>query len=211
MDERESTRGYTRRRALKAGAGVAAGVAALGGTGGAAAQSDAYGGHLQDAEWDGTTADASGMDEVVVDVGAGPNGLQFGPEAIYIEPGTTIQWVWTGEGSGHNVVPEEDGPFDSREAHEGSTSTEPGFTYEFTFEEAQNGVHPYFCGPHRALGMLGVIVVGEDNVETELVPYGEEEDGGLKQGAIVAGAAMFGVVALAGAAAYRELIGDETE
>jgi halocyanin-like protein len=211
MDEHESTPAVTRRQALKAGVGAAA-TLGVAGAGTASAQSDAYGGHLagDQVTWDGTTADASGMDEVVVDVGAGPNGLQFDPPALYVEPGTTVVWTWTGEGGGHNVVNNE-GVFDSRQETEGSTVREEGFTYEVTVGEDQNGAHPYICIPHEALGMKGVLVVGEDNVETDLVSLGGGGDEGLSTGAVAAGAGVFSVVSLIGVAAYSELVGESTE
>ena len=212
MDENESPPAVTRRRALKAGVGAAAGATALGATAGtASAQDDAYDGYLADAEWDGNTVDASEEDEVEVTVGAG-DGLQFDPPALYVEPGTTIDFVWTGDGGAHNVVHDvDDLIFDSREEHEGDQIDEEGFTYTFTFEEEHEGAHPYVCTPHRSLQMKGVIVVGEDNVETDLIGFGEEPDDGLAMGSVAAGAAVFSVIALVGVAAYRELVGEALE
>ncbi len=212
MDEHESVPAMSRRRALKAGAGTAAGAATLGiaGTGAASAQADAYDGYLADAEWDGNTVDASEMDEIVVDVGA-VDGLQFDPPAIYVEPGTTIEWVWTGDGGAHNVVHDvDDIIFDSRDEHDGDMIDEAGFTYEYTFEEEDEGAHPYVCTPHRTLEMKGVVVVGEEHVETDLVGFGEAAEG-LNMGSVAAGTAVFSVVALLGVAAYRELVGGEIE
>jgi halocyanin-like protein len=210
MDEHESTPAVTRRQALKAGAGAVAGGATLTATGAASAQSDAYGGHLSEAEWDGTTVDGTAMDDVIVEVGAGQSGFQFGIPALYVEPGTTVTWMWTGQGGGHNVVNDvEESVFDSRTESEASLISEEGYTYEFTFEESHTGVHPYICVPHEALGMLGVIVVGEDNVETELVT--PSTGGGLDKGAIAAGGAVFSTVSLLGVAAYRELTGGDYE
>lgn len=198
MDRSES---YTRRGLLKrsAGAAVVPAIAATAGT--ALGQEDAYDGWLSDdTSFDGVTQDATGMDVVPVDVGVngnnGPNA--FGPSAVLIEPGSTIEWVWTGDGF-HNVVSDE-GLF------ENDVTGEEGHTFEHTFSEG--GVYPYFCQPHLSVGMKGVVVVGEDNVETELVPYGEEAGGGLNTPAIWAGAAMFGGVTVAGVAAYREVVGD---
>jgi len=61
--------------------------------------------------------------------------------------------------------------------------------------------------------MKGVVVVGEDNVETDLVPYGE--GGGGDEGgpsvSVMGGAAVFGAVTLLGVAVYSELIGDGEE
>ncbi len=212
MDEHESTSGVTRRQALKAGGSIAAGAATFGvaGAGAASAQQDAYDGYLADAEWDGVTVDASEMDEVEVDVGA-VDGLQFGPPAIYVEPGTTIRWTWTGDGGAHNVLHDVDDPiFDSRLDHDGDMIDEAGYTYEYTVEDGDEGAHPYVCTPHRTLEMKGVLVVGEENVETDLTGFGDGE-AGLNMGSVAAGTAVFSVVALAGVAAYRDLVGEQLE
>jgi len=208
MDQTESP--VSRRRLLKTGAGTATGLAATTASGAAVAQSDAYGGHLSnDDSWDGTTADATGMDELTVGVGTeGNNGsFAFDPSAVLIEPGTTITWEWTGAGGAHNVVHDvEDGRlFDSGDPIDSETET-----FESTFEEGDEGVYPYICVPHVSLGMKGVVVVGEDNAETELSPFGDgNEEEGLNTVSVAGGAAVFGVVGLLGVAAYRELLGTE--
>lgn len=196
---------YTRRGLLKTGTGAAVGLAAAGAAGTAAAQEDAYGGYLSDeGTWGGTTADATGMEELVVDVGAQGNGgnLAFAPAAVVIDPGTTITWEWTGQGGAHNVVDEEEA-FNS-----GTAVEEAGTTFEYTFEE--EGVFQYYCVPHKGLGMKGVVVVGETNAETDLVPLESGGgDGGLATTVVWGGAAVFGTVSLLGVAAYNELFGDE--
>lgn len=197
MDERDTA--YTRRRMLKASAGTAVGATALQASGTVAAQEDAYGGYLSDDDsWSGLTADGSGMDEVTVKVGVQGNGggWAFGPSAIYVEPGTDVIWEWTGGGGQHNVVHEE-GDFQSELVQE------EGHTFTHTFEE--EGVYQYFCQPHKSLGMKGIIVVGEENVETELGTSGEETN--LR--AIAAGAGVFSAIALVGVATYHELFGEE--
>jgi len=189
---------YTRRGLLKTGSGAAVGLAAAGATGTAAAQADAYGGYLsEEGTWGGQTVDVTGVEEPRIDVGAQGNGgaFAFGPAAVLVEPGATVTWEWTGEGGQHNVV-NEGGAFES------DLTQEEGFTFEHTFDE--EGVFQYFCAPHRSLQMKGVVVVGEDNVETELVSIGGGEEG-LRTSAVWAGAAVFGTVALIGVAAYREL------
>ena len=159
-----SRRGFF--RAGAAGAAVAAGVAA--GSGTAAAQ---YDGWLEGvSNYDGTH-DYRGQDEVTVQVGAGENGLRFGPAAILIDPGATVVWEWTGQGGGHNVVAN-DGTFDS-----GSAVSEEGTTFEHTFEDAADGdTFNYLCEPHEAVGMKGVVAVG--SVDDDLVdPQAEGGDG----------------------------------
>jgi hypothetical protein len=70
-----------------------------------------------------------------------------------VDPGTTVIWEWTGEGGSHNVVQEPDG------AYESELVTEAGYTFSHTFES--EGVSKYYCLPHRAVGMKGVVVVGD--------------------------------------------------
>ena len=147
-----------------AGAGAAAGAAGAT-TGTAAAQSVMadFGSHLDGV--DGGTEDLRGQSEVTVQVGASGNGgnLAFSPAGIWIDPGTTVIWEWTGDGGGHNVQTV-DGP-----AELGSeTSGEAGFTYEFEFTEEHAGITNYECVPHSSLGMLGAVAVGEDVATVEV-------------------------------------------
>ena len=98
---------------------------------------------------DGGYEDHRGESEVTVEVGASGNGgnLAFGPAGIWIDPGTTVIWEWTGEGGGHNVQTV-DGP-----AELGSeTVSEAGFTYEFTFTEEHTGITNFECVPHSSVG-----------------------------------------------------------
>ncbi|ELZ35555.1 halocyanin domain-containing protein [Halorubrum tebenquichense] len=171
-----SRRGFF--RAGAAGAAVAAGVAA--GSGSAAAQ---YDGWLEGvSNYDGTH-DYTGQDEVTVQVGAGENGLRFGPAAVLIDPGATVVWEWTGQGGAHNVVAADE-TFDS-----GETVAEEGTTFEYTFEDAEEGdTFNYFCTPHRGAGMKGVVAVG--SVDDDLVDPQAEGDGG--DGGSGGGAAGYG-------------------
>lgn len=211
--ERES---YTRRSLLRAGAGAATVAAVTAGT--ASAQDDVYGGFLSDADnFNGMTADATGNDEVRIRVGASGNGVNqaFGPPAVVVDPDTTIIWEWTGEGGGHNVVHQpgvdpvrDETIFDSQGvAHEGVASSEAGTTFEWTAGEADSFL-PYICTPHATLGMKGVIVVGEDNAQTELTDFAVGSDR-LDTTPIWGGAFAFGFVSFVGLAAYRALADDE--
>jgi len=156
-----------RREFVRTAGGAAGAAATLSATGAAAAQEDGggggetvpdYGGFLdQVGNFDGSTVDATGQDTVTVEVGVQANGgaYGFGPPAVHVDNGATVQWEWTGEGGGHNVVSDGDGPLDS-----GSTVSQAGVNYEHTFEE--DGIYPYVCVPHEGLGMKGAVVVGTD-------------------------------------------------
>jgi halocyanin-like protein len=152
MSERDTDgRAVSRRSVVRAGLVAGAGLA--GGATSVAAQSE-YGGWLSDVgNYDGTTVDRTGQDEVTIRVGVEANGgaFGFGPPAVRVSPGTTVVWQWTGEGSQHNVV-DEGGTFESE------LTDEAGHTFSHTFES--EGTFKYYCAPHESLGMKGVVAVG---------------------------------------------------
>jgi halocyanin-like protein len=106
--------------------------------------------------YDGSTVDARGQDEVTISVGAEGNGgaFAFDPPAVHVDPGTNLVFEWTGEGGGHNVVGE------GNDLDSGSLVSEAGVHYEASFDE--DGIYKYFCSPHQGQGMKGAIVVGAD-------------------------------------------------
>ena len=132
-----------------------AGVAALGAAGTVTAQNEPdYGGWFDDvSNYDGTV-DMRGQDTVEITVGAEGNGgaFAFAPPAVMVSPGTEVVWRWNGEGGGHNVVSDGDGPLAS-----GEPVSESGTTYSHTFES--EGIFKYVCEPHAALGMKGAVAV----------------------------------------------------
>ncbi|MCU4718347.1 halocyanin domain-containing protein [Halapricum hydrolyticum] len=160
-----------RRDFLRTAGGAAGGAGALAASGSATAQAAEqpdYGGYLSGANgFDGSTVDLRGQDAVTIAVGAGSSGYTFDPAAVWVDPGTTIVWEWTGEGGAHNVVGE------NTDFTSGDTIDQEGYTYERTFEES--GIVTYYCNPHQDLGMLGAIAVGDD------VPTVEVEAGGGAQ------------------------------
>ncbi|MFB6121013.1 MAG: halocyanin domain-containing protein [Halobacteriaceae archaeon] len=143
----------TRRSVLRGvAAASAAGVAAAEP---AAAQSSGidYGGWFDNVgNFDGTV-DKRGRSEVTVRVGASGNGgpYAFDPAAVHVDPGTTVVWEWTGDGS-HDVAAE-DGSFDTE------LVGEKGHTFSHAFESA--GITKYACTPHKTMGMKGAVVVGD--------------------------------------------------
>jgi halocyanin-like protein len=105
-----------------------------------------------------STVDATGQEEVTVTVGGDVNnGWSFLPAAVYVDPGTTVLWEWTGEGGGHNVV-SDSVPEGAEQFSSGSPVGEAGTTYELTFET--EGIYTYYCNPHLGNGMKGAVAVG---------------------------------------------------
>jgi len=109
-----------------------------------------------DAEgYDGEMLDATGEDELTVDVGSGELGLGFSPVAVAIDAGTAVTFEWTGEGGGHNVVADEESEIDVDIEEE--EIADAGHTVEHTFDEA--GTYLYICEPHLEQGKVGAIVI----------------------------------------------------
>ncbi|MFB6207020.1 MAG: halocyanin domain-containing protein [Haloglomus sp.] len=101
--------------------------------------------------YDGSIA-AAGDATVEVGVEGNQGFFAFGPAAIAVEQGTTVNWEWTGKGNRHNVVSTNDSDF---QLDSGDPKQED--SYKFTFEEP--GVALYHCIPHKSLGMKGAVAV----------------------------------------------------
>ena len=126
-----------------------------------------YGDWFADTQnYDGTTVDARGEPTVTVRVGVQANGgaFGFGPPAVWVDPGTTVRWAWTGEGGSHNVVAADDS-FRSGDPQSGGD-----VTYEHTVDA--EGTTRYFCSPHRGVGMKGAVVAGQPDAGGETRAYG---------------------------------------
>lgn len=78
------------------------------------------------------------------------NGTSFSDADVTISPGTTVRWI-NGDGVDHTVTP--DGHSEWSSAALGSQ----GAVFEHTFDNS--GDFPYFCIPHQAQGMTGIIRV----------------------------------------------------
>jgi plastocyanin len=89
---------------------------------------------------------ASAQEPVVVDM----QGLAYVPVELHVVPGTTV--VWTNSSPLAHTVTADDASFDSG-------NIDAGGTFEMFFEAP--GFYTYFCAPHQALGMMGVVVVDD--------------------------------------------------
>lgn len=78
--------------------------------------------------------------------------MQYDPQLLQISPGDTVHFV--AQGTGHNVQSIGGMIPDSAEPFRG----EIGQNLTVTFSVP--GVYGYRCAPHGALGMVGLIVVG---------------------------------------------------
>ncbi|WP_411965921.1 plastocyanin/azurin family copper-binding protein [Haloferax sp. YSMS24] len=135
----------------------------------------------------GAATGASAQQTPVVEMGNN----YFDPIGLYVEPGTTVRFEITAGAHSATAyadrIPSDARPFDSGTISEGS--------YEYTFEKS--GTYDYYCIPHKSLGMVGRIVVGQPGgpaeetpipdgnvpesetiVQRGSIPYGADEDSG---------------------------------
>ena len=92
----------------------------------------------------------------------GKRNMVFSQEIVRINPGDTVFWKATDKG--HNVqfiskngVPEGVEKFKSKI----SKDTE----YTFTIP----GIYAYWCVPHKTMGMIGFVIVGDDLSNLDLI------------------------------------------
>lgn len=97
--------------------------------------------------------DRTGKDTATVSVGDDNIEHSIEPAVLKVSPGTTVNWEWTGEGGGHNIIAM-DGTFSYDSVTLGDETT-----FEHSFPEP--GVYRYYCEPHESLGGRGVILVDE--------------------------------------------------
>ena len=89
----------------------------------------------------------------------GKEKMLYGQDVVKIEVGQTI--TWTPDSKGHNVqfvsVPE------------GVEKVKSKLRQEFSYTFEQEGVYLYVCTPHASMGMIGVVVVGDSDVNLDEV------------------------------------------
>jgi pseudoazurin len=79
--------------------------------------------------------------------------MVYKPEIIRIEPGDTVRWVSVDDF--HNTASIEGMIPDGAEPWQSPLSED----YEVTFEV--EGTYGYICEPHGAIGMVGLVLVGD--------------------------------------------------
>ena len=112
---------------------------------------------------DADLVDYTGEDEVEIQVGGDDGENIFDADAVLVDSGTTIEWVW--ESGNHNIVPTE---MPDECGWEGVEDRyEPPYDHEWTFDVP--GRYGYVCTPHEDDGMSGLIFVLEDRTDENVV------------------------------------------
>ena len=81
--------------------------------------------------------------------------MVFSQEIVRIDPGDTVFWKATDPG--HNVeFISKNGVPDGVEKFKSKVGKDTEFTFTIP------GIYAYWCVPHKTLGMIGVVIVGDD-------------------------------------------------
>ena len=87
----------------------------------------------------------------------GKEKMLYGQDVVRVDVGQTI--TWTPDSKGHNVqfvsVPE------------GVEKVKSKLSKEFSYTFEQEGVYLYVCTPHASMGMIGMVIVGESDVNLD--------------------------------------------
>ena len=87
----------------------------------------------------------------------GKEKMLYGQDVARVEVGQTV--TWTPKSKGHNVqfvsVPE------------GVEKVKSKLSKEFSYTFEQEGVYLYVCTPHASMGMIGMVIVGESDVNLD--------------------------------------------
>ena len=101
---------------------------------------------------------AANMTIEMLNKDADGNKMVFSEEIVRIGVGDTVTWVPTDKGHNVEMV---SSPNDMK--FKSKNNKEVSLTFE------QTGIYYYWCTPHKGMGMIGLILVGEDKSNFEQV------------------------------------------
>jgi pseudoazurin len=88
--------------------------------------------------------------------------MVFSQEIVRIDPGNTVFWKATNPGHNVEFISKKGVP-----AGVAKFKSKVGKDTEFTFTVP--GIYAYWCVPHKTLGMIGFIIVGNDLSNLDLI------------------------------------------
>lgn len=88
--------------------------------------------------------------------------MVFSQEIVRIDPGDTVFWKATNPGHNVEFISKRGVP-----ARVAKFKSKVGKDTEFTFTVP--GIYAYWCVPHKTLGMIGFIIVGNDLSNLDLI------------------------------------------
>jgi pseudoazurin len=80
--------------------------------------------------------------------------MVFSEKIVYIDPGDTVFWKATDKG--HNVE------FVKRAVPNGVEAFKSKLNQDTEYKFSIPGIYAYWCTPHKTMGMIGFVIVGND-------------------------------------------------
>lgn len=99
------------------------------------------------------TAQAGGRQIQMLNKDDQGNKMVYSEELVYVDVNESITWVPTDKGHNVEIIAAPEG-FDIPKKSKNSKEV----TIEFTVP----GIYYYWCTPHKGMGMIGLVVVGND-------------------------------------------------
>ena len=91
----------------------------------------------------------------------GNESMVFSQKIVKINVGDTVFWKATNKG--HNVE------FIKGGVPEGVAKFKSKFNKDVEFKFEVPGIYAYWCTPHKSMGMIGFVVVGEDKSNLDVI------------------------------------------
>ena len=88
------------------------------------------------------------------------NKMIYSEEVARIEVGETITWVPTSKGHNVEMIA---GPNGAELPKKSKNGKEVSMTFEVP------GIYYYWCTPHKGMGMIGLVVVGDDTSNKDVI------------------------------------------
>ena len=87
--------------------------------------------------------------------------MVFSNKIVRVDVGDTV--FWKAASKGHNVE------FIKRGTPEGVTKFKSKMNKDTQFKFEKPGIYAYWCTPHKMMGMIGFVVVGNDKSNLEII------------------------------------------
>ena len=79
--------------------------------------------------------------------------MVYSQELVHIDAGDTVKWIPTSKGHNVEIVAAPEGFDIPKKSKNGK---------EVSIEFTVPGIYYYWCTPHKGMGMIGLVIVGED-------------------------------------------------
>ncbi len=86
--------------------------------------------------------------------------MVFSEDVVKIDVGDTINWVATNKGHNVEFIAGPDGA---------TLPPKSGLNKDFSMTFDKAGVYLYICTPHKVMGMIGLVVVGNDTSNKDAI------------------------------------------